>query len=108
MGEKARGEARLGYCSPLGPAHDQVDTILFDDQGRAWIDTWMDISVYDEVKNSWLHYPVEHDMGGSMFFDSAGRVWARRGMNMHVFDGEEWKYYFDPNFPINLILPDPQ
>ncbi len=91
-----------------GLAHDQVDTILFDDQGRAWIDTWVDISVYGEVNNSWLHYPVEHDIGGSMFFDSAGRFWARRGMNMHVFDGEEWKYYFDPNFPINLILPDPQ
>jgi len=91
-----------------GLTHDQVDTILFDARGRAWIDTWVDISVYDEAKNSWLHYPVEHDMGGSMFFDSAGRVWARRGMNMHVFDGEEWKYYFDPNFPINLILPDTQ
>lgn len=91
-----------------GLAHDQVDTIIFDEQGGAWVDTWVDISVYDEVNNSWLHHPVEHDLGGSMFFDSAGRFWARRGMNMHVFDGKVWKYYFDPNFPIGLILPDPQ
>ena len=43
-----------------------------------------------------------------MSFDAAGRLWVQRGMNVHVFDGGEWKYYFDPDFPTNLILPDPQ
>jgi hypothetical protein len=91
-----------------GLSHNQVDTILFDDRGQAWIDTWIDISVYGEAEDTWLHYPVEHDLLSSMFFDAAGRLWAQRGLNVHVFDGEEWKYYIDPNFPPNLILPDPQ
>jgi ligand-binding sensor domain-containing protein len=92
-----------------GLAHDQTDTIIFDDQGRAWIATWVDISVYNEGQNSWLHYPGGMEPGNnSMFFDASGRFWARRGMNIRVFDGEVWKYYFDPTFPVNLILPDPQ
>lgn len=85
--------------SPL--LSNEVNTIIFDNQNRAWIGTNDGISIFDG--KAWENHPTRsEEFAGpknfsrgvdTLIFDGQGRAWVSR---TRVFDEKTWKYFFDP------------
>jgi hypothetical protein len=97
------GEAWTNYTPEnSGLAHGYVCGIVFDNEGRAWIETWnAGLSAYDGTV--WVSYtgprpevPTLCVNDKAIAIDQQGHVWMR-GNELSVFDGSAWASYTREN-----------
>jgi ligand-binding sensor domain-containing protein len=97
------GEDWINYTPEnSGLTHGYVCGIVFDNEDRAWIETWnAGLSVYDGT--IWINYSGPHPEVPTLCLnektiaiDQQGRVWMR-GNELSVFDGSAWTSYTREN-----------
>jgi len=75
---------------------NEVKTIAFDAENRAWFGTTHGISSYDG--NRWVTYASSNsklaaDVVWSIAFDKNDRAWIETANGINIFDGQAWVHY---------------
>jgi hypothetical protein len=84
------GETWITYSADdSGLADGFINTIAFDEQGRAWVGTEHGVSVFDW--ETWTTY-AEGNVK-TIAFDKQNRVWIGTERGVRVFDGRTWSTY---------------